>query len=307
MRERLKGLWQQARGPASTGITRLGSLARALGRWIARGGAAAGRWLGRGLAATFSWNGGFLAARWILLLAMVAGLGFFLGRARPELLPVMPWETGYSEQLVQGPALTPVVPEAAGRDLPGETGSDRLNSPAQEALPAVAAVEGAPGGLPVATAPPEAAPAAGEPAAAGRTSLPAVDLSSIAAPVRGDLGQTFAWVRESASRAWRLHDGVDLITEPRQPVTAALSGQVVRVARSTGGGISVWVDHGGGWTTRYESLSESFVVEGQQVAQGQAVGRAGRLEDGTSAGVHFAVYHQGRPEDPLRLLPLGTP
>ena len=105
MRERLKALWQQARIPAGSGWSRLSRASRRLGRGLGWALAWAARGLGRALRNTFSWQGGLLAARWIVVLTVVAGLGYFLGRSRPDLVPAMPWEAADGERMVQSPTL----------------------------------------------------------------------------------------------------------------------------------------------------------------------------------------------------------
>lgn len=316
MRERLKELWQQARVPASSGWNRLEGAARRLGRWLGRMLALSGRALARALVATFSWRGGLLAARWMVVLTVVAGLGYFLGRSRPEILPAMPWERAPSGQVVLTGNVTPALSQT---DLP----PGMETAPMSDAVPADAGLAG-----PIATSvsgetalgtvgtteasggpatPSQPAPAAAEGVPALEAALPPVDPFQMAVPVMGSLGQPYAWRRESATQAWRLHDGVDLVAPARQPVTAALPGRVVRVFQTPSGGLAVWLEHAGGWSTRYEALSEVFVVEGQSVAQGQAVGRVGRLDDGTNLGVHFAVYRDGQPQDPARFLPALRP
>lgn len=303
MRERLKALWQQARIPAGSGWSRLSRASRRLGRGLGWALAWAARGLGRALRNTFSWQGGLLAARWIVVLTVVAGLGYFLGRSRPNLVPAMPWEAADGERMVQSPTL--VAPR-----------TDDILSGVDEILPAA---DSGPG-LPEAPLDPVSVEAPGpfqgpqvpggeaaEASQASPAAIPLADLSQMTLPVTGSLGQAYAWRRDPGTQAWRLHDGVDLIAGPRQLVVAALPGRVVRVFPLATGGLGVWVEHSGGWTTRYESLSEVFVVEGQAVAQGQAVGRVGRLDDGLSLGVHFSLYRDGQPHDPARFLPALRP
>lgn len=310
MRERLKELWQQARVPASSGWNRLEGAARRLGRWLGRALALTGRALARALLATFSWRGGLLAARWLVVLTVVAGLGFFLGRSRPELLPTMPWEAATAELVAQTGALAPAL-SATGLE---QRLAEPLVPDAQPVTPALTApgepvvdladLPEAPGGSSTANQP---SITAEEQAIQPETLLPPADPFQMVVPVTGSLGEPYTWRRDSATRAWRLHDGVDLVATSRQPVTAALPGRVARVFQTSTGGLAVWIEHAGGWTTRYEALGEVFVVEGQSVAQGQAVGRVGRLDDGTNLGVHFAVYREGQPQDPTRFLPALRP
>lgn len=50
-------------------------------------------------------------------------------------------------------------------------------------------------------------------------------------------------------------------------------------------GLYVVIDHGGGWTTLHAHLLSSFVVPGQRIDQGQAIGQVG--SSGSSSGPHL--------------------
>ncbi|MFN9646138.1 MAG: M23 family metallopeptidase, partial [Cyanobacteriota bacterium] len=59
-----------------------------------------------------------------------------------------------------------------------------------------------------------------------------------------------------ARGAWRRHTGLDLIVTEGTPVLAAAAGRVVLVDEVSGYGLTVLVDHGGGWQTLFAHLFE---------------------------------------------------
>jgi len=73
-------------------------------------------------------------------------------------------------------------------------------------------------------------------------------------------------------------------------VLASSSGTVVKTGYQSIGGNYVWIDHGGGWQTRYFHLSAILVNQGDHVAQGSLIGRSGSSGSGAAAPhLHFEV------------------
>ncbi|HZU75386.1 MAG TPA: M23 family metallopeptidase, partial [Dehalococcoidia bacterium] len=68
-------------------------------------------------------------------------------------------------------------------------------------------------------------------------------------------------------------------------------------------GFYVLIQHPGGYTSLYGHFSRIEVQQGQAVKQGQEIGRSGSTGHSTGPHVHFALYFQGRPFDPLTVLP----
>jgi len=67
-----------------------------------------------------------------------------------------------------------------------------------------------------------------------------------------------------------------------------------------GYGTTVVIEHANGTRTRYAHLSVALVGEGDEVASGQPVGRAGRSGRATGTHVHFEVIGaDGRHVDPM--------
>lgn len=79
---------------------------------------------------------------------------------------------------------------------------------------------------------------------------------------------------------------------PGALVRAAAAGKVARI-ESDAHGVLVCLEHGGEVETLYGGLSESFVSEGEAIAQGQALGKGG-----AGTGVSFELRERGVPVDP---------
>jgi len=97
----------------------------------------------------------------------------------------------------------------------------------------------------------------------------------------------------------RTHHGIDLRAPLGTEVRTMAPGRVRFAGWMTGYGNIVWIDHRGDLLTAYAHLSEILVSEGSTVEHGQVIGLSGNT--GTSSGphLHFEVWKNGRPVDPL--------
>jgi murein DD-endopeptidase MepM/ murein hydrolase activator NlpD len=92
------------------------------------------------------------------------------------------------------------------------------------------------------------------------------------------------------------HDGLDVGAKWGTPVVAAASGTVIYAGwkkagtDGAGGGIVVWISHGGTLYTTYNHLSGVTVKAGQKVKAGQRVGSIGNTGLSVGAHLHFEVW-----------------
>ena len=91
----------------------------------------------------------------------------------------------------------------------------------------------------------------------------------------------------------QVHLGYDLASLKHSPVPAANAGRVVYAAPLSIYGNTVVLDHGLGLMTLYGHLSSFGVKEGDQVAQGQELGRSGTTGLAVGDHVHFEVLIHG--------------
>ncbi len=87
-------------------------------------------------------------------------------------------------------------------------------------------------------------------------------------------------------------------------VLAAAPGQIILTAYETYGyGYHVVIAHDDGSQTLYAHLSNIYAVQGQWVAQGEAIGALGNTGYSTGTHLHFEIIIGGVNVDPLAYLP----
>jgi len=113
-------------------------------------------------------------------------------------------------------------------------------------------------------------------------------------PAGGTITQRFAWY----------HKGIDIANNAAPTILAADSGRVVVAGWPDGYGYGnrVIIDHGNGFRTLYGHLSQVWVVPGQTVNRGDAVGKMGSTGRSTGIHLHFEVIQNGTYLNPLNVL-----
>jgi murein DD-endopeptidase MepM/ murein hydrolase activator NlpD len=98
------------------------------------------------------------------------------------------------------------------------------------------------------------------------------------------------------------HQGLDIAADKGEPVFAAASGVVESAGWGGDFGNLVVIGHEFGLTTRYAHLSQVDVKPGQQVARGQSIGSIGATGRASGPHLHYEVWANGRPLNPLQFL-----
>ncbi|HLP66918.1 MAG TPA: M23 family metallopeptidase, partial [Rhizobium sp.] len=96
------------------------------------------------------------------------------------------------------------------------------------------------------------------------------------------------------------HNGIDLAGKEGSDVVAVASGVVTWAGDRFGYGEMVEINHGNGYVTRYGHANEVLVKVGQPIKKGHVVAHMGSTGRSTGPHVHFEVWRDGRPVDPLR-------
>lgn len=112
-------------------------------------------------------------------------------------------------------------------------------------------------------------------------------------PASGTITQRFVWY----------HQGIDIANSSAPDILAADSGTVLVPPYMAGGfGNYVIINHGNGYTTLYGHMQKIYVVTGQTVARGNAIGKMGSTGRSTGTHVHFEVTRNGTKLNPLDVL-----
>jgi murein DD-endopeptidase MepM/ murein hydrolase activator NlpD len=102
------------------------------------------------------------------------------------------------------------------------------------------------------------------------------------------------------------HYGLDIAADYGSKVRAAGAGTVIFAGwKSNGGGYQVWIAHGSNLYTTYNHMSGVSVARGQELGQGQQVGRVGQSGNATGPHLHFEVWRGAVWDGGTRLNPLG--
>ena len=118
----------------------------------------------------------------------------------------------------------------------------------------------------------------------------------------GKVTSGFGWRADPFHGAARFHRGIDIKVAYGQDVQTAASGRVVSAGTEGGYGQTVVIEHAAGIRTRYAHLSTTLVAAGEEVREGQVVGRAGHSGRATGTHLHFEVMTaSGKPLNPEQI------
>ena len=122
-------------------------------------------------------------------------------------------------------------------------------------------------------------------------------------PIRGaKLSSPFGWRDDPISGVRRHHAALDLSAPQGTPVTAAMDGKVLAVGFNATYGNYIILSHPGSYQTMYAHLHTTAVKKGDAVSQGAGIGSVGNTGYSTGPHLHFAIFKNSRPVNPLDFL-----
>jgi len=119
-------------------------------------------------------------------------------------------------------------------------------------------------------------------------------------PTTGRITSTFGIRPDPFTGVRRFHNGIDIAHDPGTPVHAAMAGRVAKIGVHPSYGRYIIVTHGGGFQTFYAHLQSIGTTEGKSVSQGEVIGEMGSTGYSTGPHLHFSVFKNGNPVDPLQ-------
>lgn len=124
-------------------------------------------------------------------------------------------------------------------------------------------------------------------------------------PVDGEIIKGFAkdsLVYSETLQEWIVHQAIDIKANSRDVVKAAAEGTVTAIKNDPRYGLTVIIEHEGGFKTVYSNLlTAEFVVEGEKVKQGQTLGTVGSsatFEIADEPHLHFEMLKDSEYVDP---------
>ncbi len=143
----------------------------------------------------------------------------------------------------------------------------------------------------------------GEPPSPVSTSRSSASIANLfTAPSRSVVEDGWVWPTDwhviTQYYGWR-HTGLDVDGDYTTFSYASRAGVVIYSGWRSGYGLTVEVDHGDGYMTRYAHHSENFVEAGDVVDAGDALAQTGNTGRSTGTHLHFEIIRNGKFQNPL--------
>jgi len=141
-----------------------------------------------------------------------------------------------------------------------------------------------------------------------RLSPPEAQAEAETAPGTGTQSDSVDWMWPASGRVLAelpkgTNKGLDILGKVGDPVFASASGRVVYSGTGLRGyGKLIIIKHNDTYLSTYAHNSKLVVKQGDSVVRGQKIAEIGNT-DSPQVKLHFEIRRQGKPVDPLQLLP----
>ena len=133
-------------------------------------------------------------------------------------------------------------------------------------------------------------------------SRPANPLLYMSKPVNGKILSPFGWGVQPVSKQEIMHEGIDIEATLGTNIRASAAGKVKSVTESAQFGKTLILEHSQDIDTLYGHLGEILVNPGDEISQGQVIGKVGKTGMVNGPMLYFEVREQGKAVDPLTRL-----
>lgn len=124
-------------------------------------------------------------------------------------------------------------------------------------------------------------------------------------PTDGEIIGEFAkdnLIYSETLKEWITHTAVDIKADKTSVIKSSADGIIKSIVNDPRYGLTVIIEHDDGYETVYSNLlTAEFVVEGEEVSQGQTIGTAGNtasFESSMDCHLHFELLKDGEYLDP---------
>lgn len=127
----------------------------------------------------------------------------------------------------------------------------------------------------------------------------AVKSHTMVVPVSGVIGSNYGERIHPIKGTEKFHRGIDIKANSGTPIKAALDGEVIEASFEETYGNFVEIKHPDGLMTIYAHCESLIAKRGQTVKKGETIAKVGSTGDSTGPHLHFEVWKNGSPVDPL--------
>jgi len=119
-------------------------------------------------------------------------------------------------------------------------------------------------------------------------------------PASGRLSSPYGYRIDPFTGVRRMHYGIDIANRTGTDIRSTMAGTVVVIAdQPLGYGKYIVIRHDRGFQSLYGHLDTILVRKGQRISQGQKIGRMGSSGRSTGTHLHFSLYKNNAPVNPL--------
>ena len=117
-------------------------------------------------------------------------------------------------------------------------------------------------------------------------------------PAPGLISSSYGYREHPKYGDEKFHSGLDVSVRLETPVKTTADGIVSFSGWTPGGGNTVVVEHGHGFSTAYAHNKKTLVKIGQRVRRGEAIALSGSTGISTGPHIHYEVWKNGRHVNP---------
>ncbi|MDG1437594.1 MAG: M23 family metallopeptidase [Emcibacteraceae bacterium] len=127
-------------------------------------------------------------------------------------------------------------------------------------------------------------------------------LPIVTPPEKHYVSSRFGTRRDPITKKWASHKGIDMAGWKGTAINSGGAGVVTVAGRNGAFGLFIEINHGNGFKTKYGHLSKLKVKRGDKVDANQLIGLMGSTGRSTSSHLHYEIWFNGKPIDPLKVI-----
>ena len=121
-------------------------------------------------------------------------------------------------------------------------------------------------------------------------------------PVNGLLSSPFGERMHPIKKIKEFHKGIDIEANKGTNIKASVRGEVDDIGNDKTFGNYIKLSHNDNISTLYAHCDKILVKKGQNVEQGDIIGKVGNTGRSSGAHLHFEIWKDGRPYDPITFI-----
>lgn len=125
-------------------------------------------------------------------------------------------------------------------------------------------------------------------------------------PVEGTISSDFGDSIQVSSSGKKLNEGIDIEAKIGSEVLCVSKGKVKECGENKELGKYIVIDHGEGIETKYGSLSEALVKNGDELEKGTVIAKTGNSGKAAKAALHFELMYMGENKNPAEYMSFTT-